>query len=208
MARLSRKICGAWCWKMEKLSSRVVSLAGDSVRHYRLDIPQGVSLWEGVSQAFAAREVRSAHLDFMPARLSSVVYFTGAPDPEGKWIARYGSPRHMGPTLLLGAMGIFGQDQHGMPLLHCHASMRSDSAGLVGGHIDPTQCVVGNAGLRIYVSESIEIGFRAKLDATSGMHVFHPHRNDGYLAQADAQRGSREGTSAAKHEKDKNENPD
>lgn len=166
--------CDAWCRMMQRLSSRVLSLAQHGSHTFVLDIPEGISLWEGVSSAFSAQNIRCAHLDLMGAHLRSAVFYTGYPDPAGKWIAKYGAPNHITDVMLVGAMGIYGRDSNDGPMLHCHGCLVPETGLAQGGHLETPQCLIGRQGLRIYVTATHEIEFAARLDATSGMHVFHP----------------------------------
>ncbi len=159
---------------MQRLNSRVISLAGRTQRRFVVDVAPSESIWQGVSKAFNKQRIHAAHLDLMGATLESVVFYTGYPDPAGRWIAQYGAPNHLPGTMLISAMGIFGSDREAQPMLHCHGCLVTGSGQLLGGHLDTAKCIVGHTGLRIYVSASDEVGFEAKLDATSGMFVFHP----------------------------------
>ncbi len=159
---------------MQRLNSRVISLAGQAQRRFVVDVAPGKSIWQGVSGAFNEQRIHSAHLDLMGATLESAVFYTGYPDPAGRWIAQYGAPNHLAGSMLISAMGIFGIDREDKPMLHCHGCLVADRGQLLGGHLDTDKCIVGHSGLRIYVSASDDIGFAAKLDATSGMFVFHP----------------------------------
>lgn len=159
---------------MQRLSSRVISLAGHAPQTFVLDIAHGRSIWEGVSEAFTRLDIHSAHVDLMGAALDSAVFFTGYPDPAGKRIAQYGAPNHTAAVMLVAAMGIYGNDKEDRPTLHCHGCFVNENGLVQGGHLDTEQCIVGHTGLRIYVTATCEIGFVARLDATSEMFVFHP----------------------------------
>lgn len=145
-----------------------------------LDVPEGLSVWEGVSTAFLRHDIHCAHLDLMGAHLRSAIFYTGSPDPAGKWIAQYGAPNHTGHVLLVSAMGIYGKDRQDNPMLHCHGCIVTDTGQTQGGHLDTNQCVVGHTGLRIYVTATRDVGFAARLDSTSGMFVFHPQYVEGH----------------------------
>ncbi|RZU00477.1 putative DNA-binding protein with PD1-like motif [Advenella incenata] len=159
---------------MQRLNSRVLSLARLGQSNWMLDVPDGASIWERVSAAFAQHDIQSAHLDLMGGHLRSAIFYTGYPDPAGKRIAQYGAPNHTGNATLISAMGIYGKDREGKPLLHCHGCLVTGNGQTQGGHLDTQQCIVGQTGIRIYVTATNEIEFVARLDATSGMYVFHP----------------------------------
>ncbi|WP_158318728.1 PCC domain-containing protein [Advenella mimigardefordensis] len=159
---------------MQRLSSRVLSLAQHGQRNWVLDVPEGASIWEWVATAFMQHDIQSAHLDIMGGRLLSAIFYTGYPDPAGKRIAQYGAPNHVGNATLISAMGIYGKDKGAQPMLHCHGCLVTGSGLTQGGHLDTAQCIVGRDGLRIYVTATSDIEFVARLDATSGMYVFHP----------------------------------
>lgn len=159
---------------MQRLSSRVISLADHAHKTFVLDIGPGRSIWEGVSDAFTRLDIHSAHVDLMGASLDTAVFYTGYPDPAGKRIAQYGAPNHTAAVTLVAAMGIYGNDKEDRPMLHCHGCLVDGNGKVQGGHLDTEQCLVGHTGLRVYVTAPDEIGFAARLDATSGMFVFHP----------------------------------
>ena len=159
---------------MQRLSSRVLSLAQHGQRNWVLDVPEGASIWECVSAAFLQQDIQSAHLDIMGGHLRSAIFYTGYPDPAGKRIAQYGAPNHVGNAMLISAMGIYGKDKGAQPMLHCHGCLVTGSGLTQGGHLDTEQCIAGRSGLRIYVTATSEIEFVARLDTTSGMYVFHP----------------------------------
>ena len=159
---------------MQRLSSRVLSLAQRGQHHFVLDLPEGTSIWEGVLTAFERKDIRSAHLDLMGGYLRSAIFYTGYPDPAGKRIAQYGAPNHADDVTLVAAMGMYGRDREDQPMLHCHGCLVMASGLAQGGHLDTQHCVVGHTSMRIYVTATSEIEFAARLDSTSGMYVFHP----------------------------------
>lgn len=159
---------------MQRLSSRVLSLAQQTPSNWVLDVPQGASIWETVSAAFMRHDIQSAHLDVMGGHLLSAIFYTGYPDPTGKRIAQYGAPNHVGNATLISAMGIYGKDRSDEPLLHCHGCLVAGNGLTQGGHLDTQHCIAGQTGLRIYITATSDVEFVARLDATSGMYVFHP----------------------------------
>ncbi|MGO1766982.1 hypothetical protein CAP48_12240 [Advenella sp. S44] len=159
---------------MQRLSSRVLSLAGSGQSNWVLDLSEGASIGDCVLNAFVRHDIQSAHLDLMGGHLLSAIFFTGYPDPSGKRIAQYGAPNHTGSATLISAMGIYGKDRQDKPLLHCHGCLVTDHGLTQGGHLDTQQCIVGHTGIRIYITATSEVQYVARLDATSGMYVFHP----------------------------------
>jgi len=160
-----------------------------------LDIPEGASVWETVAAVFLQHDIQSAHLDVMGGHLLSAIFYTGYPDPAGKRIAQYGAPNHVGNATLISATGMYGKDRSDKPLLHCHGCLVMGNGLTQGGHLDTQQCIVGQTGLRVFVTATSDIEFVARLDATSGMYVFHPQLagrvdgiEDGAAVSADDER--------------------
>ncbi|NHC62071.1 hypothetical protein [Paenalcaligenes suwonensis] len=158
------------------LQSRALAAAAYGEKEFLLHIPAGQTISQAIqTQLRDAEHIRFALLSFQPGYLESGVCHTAPPDSAGKFIVKYGAGHEFGPCLLLAGDAVLGEDQYGAPLVHCHGCLVEQSTQIsFGGHLDLSRCIVGKQGLSVQVLVTADIGFVAKKDSTSQMHVFHP----------------------------------
>lgn len=156
------------------LPRREVVLAS-AARDFRVQLPEGLELLEGLSTALEAQGISAAGIQFIGGTFSRLAYLTGQPDASGERVATYGQPTHLeGPVRLLGANAILGRDKAGRALLHCHAVLVDREGHLHGGHLPPDACIVGPGGLTGFVTAHEGAAFRVAEDAETNYAIFQP----------------------------------
>lgn len=158
------------------LQSRALTAVAYGEKEFLLHIPSGQTISQAIQEQLQHAEgICFALLSFQPGYLKSGVCHTAPPDVAGKSIVKYGAGHEFGPCLLLAGDAVLGEDQYGLPLVHCHGCLVEQSSQTsFGGHLDLSRCIVGDQGLSVQVLVTADIGFVAKKDSTSQMHVFHP----------------------------------
>ncbi|AHG62208.1 PPC domain-containing DNA-binding protein [Advenella mimigardefordensis] len=158
------------------LTSRVQSEIDNHTQQYHLKIDEGESIYEGLRARFESRLIQFCSLFFLPANLQSAFYRTASPDATGKTIVRYGQAVVIENGLLLSANAVFGQNQSGQALIHCHGCLVDANGRMHGGHLDLQRTIAGRRGVQAWVTATKFTGFRSQLDKTSNLFVFHPVR--------------------------------
>jgi predicted DNA-binding protein with PD1-like motif len=158
------------------LTSRVQSEIDLHSQQYHLKIDEGESIYDSLRARFERQKIQFCSLVFLPANLQSAFYHTASPDTSGKTIVRYGEAITIENGLLLSANAVFGQNQGGQALIHCHGCLVDSYARMHGGHLDLQRTIAGVGGVQALVIATKFTGFKSKLDKTSNLFVFQPVR--------------------------------
>ena len=153
---------------------RLAHVAAFGGRQLRLSLPRGTCLHEGLTQALSSAGVTAAAMALMGGDLDEVAYCLPIPDPEGQLMATYGEPNVLHGAALLRGSATLGQDDQGLPVIHCHASF-GDAAGLVrGGHVLTQRTVVGQRPVTVLVSVLDGVALRLGFDAETRLNMLKP----------------------------------
>lgn len=158
------------------LTSRVQSEIDHHGQHYLLKIDEGESVYDGLRSRFDSRAIQFCSLVFLPATVRTVSYHTASPDTSGRTIVCYGPAIAIENGLLLSANAVFGQNQNGQALIHCHGCIVDSNARIYGGHLDLQRTIAGASGVQALVTATRLTGFRSQLDKTANLFVFQPVR--------------------------------
>lgn len=157
------------------LPPRRPAAVGRCAGEWRVTLPPGSELTEGLAGALAARGVRHAALQLVAGGFETLACQTGGPDPSGARVAVYDEPRRLeGPLTLIGGNGILGLGADGRPSLHCHAVVVDAAGRLRGGHLPAGGASVGAEGLIVQVAALADAGFAAAPDEETGFTLFQP----------------------------------
>ena len=150
----------------------------------RIALPAGADLMEGLVAALCGHGVESAGLVILGGSLARISFMTGRPDDSGKRAATHNGPWDLeGPLTLVGGGAIFGPDQAGRPLLHCHALISGPDGRVRGGHLRQGFCPLGPEGLLVLAQSLQGAAFQVAQDPETNFPIFHPATADGGVLQ-------------------------
>ena len=153
-------------------------------RDLRIELPEGSDLMNGLVAALTALEIESAGLTFLGGSFARVSFMTGRADETGARAATHNGPWDLaGPLALLGGGAVFGADEKGAPLLHCHALFAGGDGVVRGGHMRPGLCPLGTEGLVAMVAGLKGAGFQVAHDPETNFPIFHPKTAGGEVLQ-------------------------
>ncbi len=164
----------------EALYPRRLSVSAGSGGDWRVSLPAGSDLLNGLAAALSARGIWHAAVSIISGSFAQVSYLTGQPDRSGERVATYGEPTHLaGPVLLLGANAILGVNPQDQPLIHCHAVMVDRDGRLHGGHLPPGAALLDDRGAVALVFALTDGGFKVAYDSETNYPIFHPQTATG-----------------------------
>ena len=157
------------------LEPRRLALWAEGGSDLRIALPAGADLMEGLVAALCGQEVESAGLVILGGTLTRVSFMTGRPDESGNRAATHNGPWDLeGPLTLVGGGAVFGPDQTGRPLLHCHALFSAPDGRVRGGHLRPGLCPLGPQGLQALAQSLEGAAFKVAHDPETNFPIFHP----------------------------------
>lgn len=150
------------------------SAVAGPARHARIRLPAHRTLLDAATETMAALDWASATLQLLGGPMDQAVFHCAVLTPAGpRWID-YGPARRVAaPAWLVMGSVTFGRTRQGGPALHCHA-MLSGPEGLVGGHLAPESCIIGDAGLIAHAVSGPSAGFTIQSDPASGFDLLAP----------------------------------
>lgn len=141
----------------------------------RIALAEGADLMEDLVAALYGHGVESAGLVILGGALARVSFMTGRPDESGFRAATHNGPWELeGPLTLIGGGAIFGPDQAGRPLLHCHALFSVPDGRVRGGHLRQGFCPLGPEGLLVLAQALEGAAFKVVHDPETNFPIFHP----------------------------------
>jgi len=159
----------------ESRQPRRLSVAARSAGEYRVILPPGSELHEGVLAAAAEIGLAQATVSLVGGDFARFSYLTGQPDASGQRLATYGAPTEVtAPVTLIGANALIGSDAEGRPALHCHCVVVDAEGRVHGGHLPPGASIVGEAGLTLHLLGLTDGGFAVAYDPETNYTIFHP----------------------------------
>lgn len=69
-----------------------------------------------------------------------------------------------------------GKSLQNLPLVHCHAAIRTESGEIKGGHILTETCVVGSNPIPVLVTSLDGFELRQVFDPETNICLLQPHR--------------------------------
>jgi len=144
---------------------------------YRVSLPVGIDLLDGLSVTLAALGIRSAGIRLAGGVLSHCRFVTGIPDPTGFRIATHSPANDLaGPVLIISGGAILGVDERARSRIHCHAMFTGGDGDLRSGHLLPRSCPVAEPGFPVWVTPTGAAGFESCFDEETNFHLMHPAR--------------------------------
>tara|TARA_B100000686_G_C16698991_1_gene922229 strand:- start:753 stop:1259 length:507 start_codon:yes stop_codon:yes gene_type:complete len=159
------------------LEPRVVVEKSPLNAEFRVVLATGTDLLDGISEALARTNARSAGIRFASGLLASCRFVTGVPDPTGFRIATHSLPNDLvGPVLLLSGGAILGIDERGQPCVHCHAMFIDRDGEVRSGHLIPGACTIAERDVEIWVTSTGKARFEVRFDDETNFPLMHPGR--------------------------------
>lgn len=155
---------------------RIEHLCAGRARQFRLALPPGASLHDGIVNALAAQGVRSASMTLLGGTLESLHYCLAVRDTSGRHVAIYGSPIAARNAGLLFGNATLGISAESTPVVHCHAAFCVDGNKAHGGHLLADRCRVGAVPVIVLVTALEGIALRVGFDEETRLPLLRPHR--------------------------------
>lgn len=155
---------------------RIEHLCAGRARQFRLALPTGASLHDGIVDALRARGVRSASMTLLGGTFESLRYCLAVRDTSGRRVANYGSPIAARNARLLFGNATLGLSAESIPIVHCHAAFCIDAMRARGGHLLAEQCRVGAVPVIVLVTALDGIELRVGFDDETQLPLLRPHR--------------------------------
>ena len=156
---------------------RVVVEQSPAHPEFRVSLPAGADLLDGLCDALVAKGIRSAGIRLSGGVLSGCRFVTGVPDPTGFRIATHSPANDLaGPVLLLSGGAIVGIDEQGRSRAHCHAMFIGRDGEVRSGHLLPGSCPIAEHDLEVWVTPTGEARFETRFDDETNFPLMHPGR--------------------------------
>jgi hypothetical protein len=138
----------------------------------------GRSLWEALSKPLADLGITSASTTILGGYFAALQFCVALPDPSGQTVIAYGEPIDAGRAYMVFGNATLGRSIKGAPLVHCHATVRTQSGAVKGGHILTEDCIVGPAPIPVLVTSLDEFDLQQAYDPETNMPLLQPHKED------------------------------
>lgn len=155
-------------------SVRIEHMGAARARHFRLAVPSGRSLFEGLTEALAGVGVHNASMTLLGGALAPVVFCIAAPDPSGRVAAAYSAPMTIHAVQLLFGNATLGTSLAGAPALHCHGVFRAPEGRVCGGHILTEETFVGAMAVTVLVTSLDGFDLQVTHDEETCMPLLRP----------------------------------
>lgn len=158
------------------LEPRVLSTVAAADREFRLYLPPGQDLLNGLAAIMAEMGIRTAGVRLSGGIFDEFSYYTGVVDPTGARVATFSAPHHPAlPVTLAIANVVIGLDEDNSLKSHCHAVFTDANTNVLGGHLIPGKCHIGNGGLVAWITASGQAQLKTHHDPETNFPIFHPH---------------------------------
>ncbi len=164
---------------------RIQSRQAVSGRHVRLTLTPGKSLFDAIVLPLAALGIRNASTTILGGYFDCIEYCVAPPDPSHQALIAYSKPIQAGRAYMIFGNATLGKNQHGAPIVHCHAAIRTEDGKVRGGHIVTDTCIVGPAPISVLVTSLDGFELRVSFDPETNIPLIQPaeetsdeHRHD------------------------------
>lgn len=153
---------------------RITSQRAKQARHFRLLLASGVSLYNGLVRPLAAMGVHNASTTILGGEFSQIFFCVAPPDPLKKAIIAYTEPIDAGRAYMIFGNATLGVSSNDLPIVHCHAAIRTQAGVLKGGHIITDQCIVGASPISVLVTSLDDFELRVSFDPETNIALLQP----------------------------------
>jgi len=154
---------------------RIQSRHAAGGRHIRLALTPGLSLFDAIVKPLAAIGIKNASTTILGGYFDSLEYCVARPDSTQQAVIAYSQPIHAGRVYMIFGNATIGKNQHGEPIVHCHAAIRAEDGSVKGGHIITHTCVVGNRPIPVLVTSLDGFELRVTFDPETNIPLLQPH---------------------------------
>jgi predicted DNA-binding protein with PD1-like motif len=153
---------------------RIEHAAAERGRHFRLVLPTGRSLHDGLVQALQAEGVRCASMTLIGGALENLHFCLAEADDSGRTVARYSRPLQAATALFIFGNATLGLSAAGAPMVHCHGVFRLPDGSVRGGHVLTDRTLAGAAPVTVLATALDGIELRIGFDEETGMPLMRP----------------------------------
>ncbi len=153
---------------------RIRSLRSPRARHVRLMLQPGRTLYDALVAPLAAVGITNASTTILGGRFECVEYCVAIPDPSRRALITYSAPIAVGSGTLVFGNATLGTGLDGRPLVHCHATLRSDAGAVKGGHILTETCIISGAPIPVLVTSLDGFELRQTFDPETNIPLLQP----------------------------------
>lgn len=144
-------------------------------RHVRLQLQPGTNLYESIAVPLAACGIKSASMTLLGGYYREFNFVVAPPDPEGGAVIAFGPPIPTGHSYMVFGNATLGTSTEGAPLVHCHATIRTERGELRGGHVLPDLCTVGDAPIFAHVTSHETFAVHQVFDKETNFPALQPY---------------------------------
>lgn len=158
---------------------RIQSMRSQSARHFRLALEPGISFFEAIVVPLAKVGVHSASMTILGGHFERLHYCVAPPDPSRQAVIAYANPIGAGRAYMIFGNATLGKNLKNLPLVHCHAAIRTESGEIKGGHILTETCIVGSNPIPVLVTSLDGFELRQVFDPETNISLLQPHGQPG-----------------------------
>ncbi|MGL4637146.1 MAG: PPC domain-containing DNA-binding protein [Beijerinckiaceae bacterium] len=155
---------------------RIKSLSASRARHVRLLLMPGMTLHDALVRPLVTLGIENASTTILGGGFASLQYCVAPPDPTGSAVIAYSKPIDAGAAVMIFGNATIGKSMCGEPLVHCHATIRTASGTIKGGHIMPQATVVGDQPVPVLVTSLDGFELRQAFDPETNIPLLQPFR--------------------------------
>ncbi|ALM50919.1 PPC domain-containing DNA-binding protein [Halomonas huangheensis] len=155
---------------------RIHSMHYQGGRHIRLLLTPGKSLFDALVEPLREAGVTSASMTILGGRFAHLEYCVAPPDPSGQAAIAYSRPIDAGEAFMVFGNATLGKDMQQRPLVHCHATLRTCSNEVKGGHIVPQASIIGEQPIPVLVTAIEGFELRQAFDDETNIALLKPYK--------------------------------
>lgn len=157
---------------------RIQSKHATQGQHYRLTLQPGLSLYDALIKPLAEFGVKSASMTILGGFFDSLQYCMARPDPTSQAVIAYTEPTCTGPAYMVFGNATIGKNQHGKPIVHCHAAIRDTNGQMRGGHIIADASIIGPHPISVLVTALCGFDLRVTFDPETNISLLQPQEEN------------------------------
>ncbi|WP_410004276.1 PPC domain-containing DNA-binding protein [Bartonella sp. HY328] len=146
-----------------------------SSRHIRLSLQPEKSLYQGLVEPLAQLGIKSVSTTILGGYFLKLDYCVAPPDPSKQAVIAYTKPIHAGEAYMVFGNATLGFGLDDKPLVHCHASLRTQSGDVKGGHILTETSIVGPFPISVLVTSFEGFELRQAFDPETNIALLQPY---------------------------------
>lgn len=159
---------------------RIHSQRAPEGRHIRLALMPCESLFDALVRPLANIGITSASTTILGGAFTTFQYCVAPPDPLHRAVIAYGAPIETGATDMIFGNATLGRGMKGQPLIHCHATFRTEGGAIKGGHIITERCIVGPDPIPVLVTSLDGFELRQAFDRETNIALLQPFKENAH----------------------------